>query len=232
MPVQGDIEHTTNLLLKKFNAKAVVFDLDGTLIDNNPYHLQAFLAYLKSLNRQLSLEEYRQHINGRTNNDAFRYLFGDALSADEITTHTNEKEAVYRAIYKQHINPVAGLIPFLETLKAMNIPMAIATSGIQPNIDFFFEHVPVKDFFTTVINSTHITQGKPHPEIYLKAANALHVETANCLAFEDAVVGVASAKAAGMQVIGILTTEPASALQAADALITNFLFENFTELFS
>jgi len=230
--MQNEIQRTTNNLLEKLEVKAVVFDLDGTLIDNNPYHLQAFLEYLKSVGRELTLAEYRLHINGRTNKDAFKYIFGDTLTAAQIVEHTNAKEEVYRNIYKPHIRPVAGLIPFLESLKIVGIPMAIATSGIQPNIDFFFEHIPVQYFFETVVNSTHITQGKPHPEIYVKAADALGVHPADCLAFEDAVVGVESAKAAGMKVIGVLTTEPADALQAADKLIHNFQPENFSSLFS
>jgi len=211
-------------ILDKFKTKAVIFDLDGTLIDNNSYHRQTWEKYLEKIGKQISEEEFNAHMNGRTNADAVKYIFGKETSEEEATKYTLEKEALYREIYQPFIKPVPGLIDFLETLKSKNIPMAIATSGIQPNIDFMFENIPIEKYFTAVVNSSHIKKGKPDPEIYLKVASLLNVPPKKCLVFEDAVVGIKSAKAAGMKVIAVATTQPKEELSEADMIVDDYEF--------
>jgi beta-phosphoglucomutase family hydrolase len=221
------MDEIVKALKSKFNMKAAIFDLDGTLIDNNSVHLKSWLQYLKNMGRVVSESEYREHFNGRTNKDVLEYIFDKEMTIDEALPYTLEKEALYRELYKDDIAPVAGLVDLLQALHAAGIPMAIATSGIQPNIDFMFEHINIRQYFPIVINSSHIVLGKPHPEIYLKAAEALGVDPKNCLVFEDAVVGIQSAKAAGMQVVAITTTEGANALSAADLIVADFLPASF-----
>ena len=213
-----------DVILKKFDAKAVIFDLDGTLLDNNSFHRKTWEAYLKKMGKLISEEEFNAHLNGRTNKDAVEYIYGRKMSEEESTKYTLEKEALYREIYKPFIKPVSGLINFLEILNQKNIPMAIATSGIQPNIDFMFENIPIKKYFKVVVNSSHITHGKPHPEIYLKVASLLDVSPKNCLVFEDAVVGINSAKSAGMKVIAVATTQTKEELSIADMIVDDFDF--------
>jgi beta-phosphoglucomutase family hydrolase len=212
-------------ILKEFETKAVIFDLDGTLLDNNSFHRQSWIEYLKNMGREISEEEFNQNFNGRTNKDVIEYIFNRKMSPEEILKYSLEKEAVYRKIYKPFIKPVVGLIQLLQILKQKKIPMAIATSGIQPNIDFMFENVPIKKYFSEVVNSSHISKGKPDPEIYLKVASLLKVEPKNCLVFEDAVVGVNAAKAAGMKVIAVATTQPKAELADADKIIDDFTFD-------
>lgn len=209
-------------LIKQFNTQAVIFDLDGTMLDNNPYHLKAFKKYLHKMSREMSDEEYNARINGRTNRDVMEYIYQKKLSDDELRPFVEEKESLYRELYKNDIAPVRGLIPLLETLHHQEIPIGIATSGIQPNIDFMFEHVPVKQYFRVVVNSSHIKRGKPDPEIFLKTAEALHSNPVDCLVFEDSLVGIAAAKAAGMTVIALATTHARDELSAADMIIGDY----------
>jgi len=209
-------------LIKKFNSKAVIFDLDGTMLDNNPYHLKAFKKYLQKNNREMSDEEYNRNINGRTNKDVMEYIYQKKLSEEELLHFVQEKESLYRELYKDDIAPVKGLMELLRLLDKNNIPMGIATSGIQVNIDFMFVNVPVKKYFKTVVNSSHIKKGKPDPEIFLKTADALHVVAAECLVFEDSIVGITAAKAAGMKVIAIATTHQKEELAIADMIIDDY----------
>jgi beta-phosphoglucomutase len=228
MDVKMDtIESKVDELINEFDVKAVIFDLDGTLIDNNSYHLETWKKYVKNIGRNISEEEYNANINGRTNRDVIEYVFGRKMNDEEIIKYSLEKEALYREIYQPYIKPVAGLIELLEIFSNKNISMAIATSGIQPNIDFMFDYILIKKYFKTVVNSSHIKKGKPDPEIYLKAASILNVPPKNCLVFEDAVVGIKSAKAAGMKVIAIATTQPREELSIADMIIDDYEFENF-----
>src|SRR6476661_9037654 len=201
---------------------AAIFDLDGTLIDNNSYHLQSWLQYLKDMNREMSEEEYKANVNGRTNKDVIEYIYQRKMDDEEAMKYAHEKEAIYRQLYAPYIKPVPGLLELLEKLRSLSIPMAIATSGIQVNIDFLFEHIPIRSYFDVIVNSAHISKGKPDPEIYIKTAELLKVSPAECLVFEDAVVGINSAKAAGMKVVGVLTTHSAAELAGADVLIRDY----------
>lgn len=209
-------------ILDKFKSKAVIFDLDGTILDNNAFHLKSWKEYLRRINREISDEDYNTNINGRTNRDVVKYLYGENLTEEEIWKYTNEKEALYRELYKPYIKPVAGLIPLLEVLHNNNIPMGIATSGIQVNIDFMFEHVPIKQYFRTVVDSSFIKRGKPDPEIFVKTADYLGIPAEKCLVFEDAVVGINAARGAGMKVIAVATTHTKEELSIADIIIDDY----------
>ena len=224
---QLTLEKTIDRLLNAMNAKAAIFDIDGTLIDNNSYHLKTWRVYLEKIGIDISEEAYRKNINGRTNKDALEYIYNKKMTGEEAMVYALEKEALYREIYKADIKPVDGLIELLEVFHSLNIPTAIATSGIQVNIDFMFDHIPIKQYFKEVVNSSHISKGKPDPEIYLKTASLLNIPTENCLVFEDAVVGVNAAKAAGMKVIAITTTQSKEELKDADMIIRDFMADSF-----
>ena len=137
---------------------------------------------------------------------------------------------MYRELYKPHIKPINGLIDFLDELEREKIPKAIATSGLSTNINFMFEHVPIKKYYAQVIDASQVTKGKPHPEIFLKAAASVNAEPKNCVAFEDSVAGIRSAKAAGMKVVGLTTTHTAEEIKEADLIIKDYTEISLTKL--
>jgi beta-phosphoglucomutase family hydrolase len=210
--------------------EAVIFDLDGTLINNNSYHIEAWKVFYNKIGKPFSKEEYTKNINGRINRDIFNYIFNTTLSPDLIEEYSNEKEALYRELYKPHIKPINGLIDLLDELEKEKIPKAIATSGLAPNINFMFEHVPIKKYYAGVIDASQITKGKPHPEIFLKAADAVNANPQNCVAFEDSVAGIRSAKAAGMKVVALTTTHTAEDVHEADLIIKDYTEISLTKL--
>lgn len=209
-------------VLAGFGSAAVIFDLDGTILDNNAYHLKSWKQYLRNIGREMSDEEFNEKLNGRTNRDVVKYLYGNGVSEEEIRMHTYNKEAIYREMYAPYIRPVPGLISLLQSLQAAGVPMAIATSGIEVNINFMFDHVPIRQYFKKVVDSSYISKGKPDPEIFLTTASFIGVPPQDCLVFEDAVVGVRAAKAAGMKVIAVSTTETREDLHMADMIITDY----------
>lgn len=215
---------------------AVAFDLDGTLIDNNQFHFITWQEFYRKRNRELTMEEYKACFNGRTMTDCVKYVFQQPdMSAQEIEQYTNEKESLYREIYAAHIKPIPGLLTLLELLNQAQIPMVIATSGIQDNIDFLFSHIPIKRYFKRVIKGSDITHGKPHPEMYQLAAKELGLPAGKCIAFEDAIVGIASAGGAGMKVIALTTTHTPEELAGADWIVKDYegiRMEQLLQLFS
>jgi beta-phosphoglucomutase len=205
--------------MKKF---AVIFDMDGVLVDTNPYHKQAILRFCEKYNRLLNEDELRKHVWGRMNREWIGHLF-EGISPELLAQYADEKEALFREIYAPFIEPVAGLIPFLELLKAHKIPIGIGTSAPRANVDFVFEHLGIESFFSQVLDERHVRHGKPHPEIYQKVAEALGFAPEDCIVFEDSLSGVRSGKSAACRVIGITTTHTPEELSETDWAIPNFL---------
>ena len=212
--------------------KAVIFDLDGTLLDNNDVHLKAWKQYLKENEKQISDEDFKENISGRTNKDAIEHIYQKEMTEDEASKYYLEKEEIYRKMYRSDIAPITGLQDFLEELHKHKIAMAIATSGIQVNIDFMFNHVPIKKYFKKIVNSGDVSKGKPDPEIFLKAAEALHIPTENCIVFEDSMAGVRAGKSAGMKVVALTTTHTPEELKEADLVIKDYNEIDFERLMS
>lgn len=201
---------------------AIIFDMDGTLMNNNPYHFKAWQAFYKKYHRHFTLEDYKHQISGHTSTEIFQTFFGKVMTPEEITTHSNEKNLLYRELYKPYIKPLDGLIVFLNEIKAAGIPMAIATSGSPANVRFMFENIPIEHYFSHVIDASDVIKGKPDPEIFLKAAQSVHANPQKCVAFEDSFAGIASAKAAGMKVIGITTMEKREEMKDTDLVIDDY----------
>ena len=212
--------------------KAVIFDIDGTLIDNNDVHLKAWKKYLKDEGREISDEDYKKNISGRTNHDAVEHIYEKKMSKVEAEKYYLRKEEIYREMFEPDIKPIQGLEHLLKEIQDHGVDMAIATSGIQVNIDFMFRHIPIQQFFKRVINSDNITKGKPDPEIFTTTAKALNIPPQNCIVFEDSTAGVEAGKAAGMKVVALTTTHTKKELKEADLVIDDYTEVNYEKLLS
>jgi len=199
---------------------AFIFDMDGVLVDSNPTHKIALKQFCKQHGYDLTEQELREKIYGRTNRDWLRNLFGD-LSEETIRRYADEKEVLFRQLYHD-IKPLEGLIPFLEKLDTKKIPRAIATSAPRANVDFTLLHTRIERFFSIILDDSFVSKGKPDPEIYLKSAAALGLDPAQCVVFEDSLSGVVAGRAAGCKVVGVTTTHKLEELTETDFNIDNF----------
>jgi beta-phosphoglucomutase len=200
---------------------AFIFDMDGVIIDSNPFHKISLRQFCKKYGHDLSEEQLREKIYGRTNRDWLTNVFGKLEDA-QLKKYAEEKEALFRELYEKDIRPVDGLIGFLEKLDQQKIARAIATSAPRANVDFTLLKTKTEKYFSTILDESFVTRGKPDPEIYLKTAAALNYKPTHCIVFEDSLSGVKSAKSAGCKVVGITTTHTAEELHETDLVIKDF----------
>lgn len=201
---------------------AVIFDMDGTLLDNNPYHLKAWQSFFKEHGKTLTEKEYKEKVSGITSAATIRKFFDDQLNDEEVTAYRHQKEEIYRRLIAPYMKPVNGLIPFLKTLQKENIPLAIATSATKENIDFTIKKLQLQSYFTCIVDTTMVSKGKPDPDIYLAAAKELNIRPEYCVAFEDSINGIRSAGAADMKVVAVDTSHQKEKFITADLIIDDY----------
>ena len=207
--------------------KGLLFDMDGTLVNNLAYHFMAFDAYAKREGFTM-LEPVSLKINGMHSNDIFPMLLGDEVVAEYGLDRLNrEKEEVYREMYRPNIKPIAGIIELLQRAKESGIKCAIGSSGCRENVEFIIEGLGIADYIDSSISGSDVTHGKPHPEIFTKAHEALGLKAEECIVVEDAVNGIIAALAAGCKCIAVTTTATAEVLSEAGA---SLCFEDYTAL--
>ncbi len=191
------------ILLK--NTKAILFDMDGTLVDTIPFHQEAWLRFLGNHGIHLRPEDFHAQNHG-TLPEMIRRFFPHVESREKRIELGEEKEATYRRICKPFLKEIAGLTPFLEFLHSQKISCHLATMGDQNNIDFTLKGLGISEYFETVTGGHEVLKGKPDPEIFMKSLGKAGIKAREALVFEDSGGGIRSAKAAGLIVIGIATT--------------------------
>lgn len=203
-------------------AIAVIFDLDGVIVDNMDFHRKAWGLFLEKYAPEIDLLDFSRHF-GKTNRELLRLIFKRTVSSAEETRWGEEKEAIYRRIYADAVRPLPGLKSFLLDIKKAGFRSAVASAAPRVNVDFVLERLGLRDFFNAVLDASYSVRGKPDPGIYLEAARILAVPPRRCLVFEDSFPGVQAARNAGMTIIGVTTTYSAESLKDTDGTIKDFV---------
>lgn len=199
------------MTLKMKNIKAIIFDMDGTLVDNIPYHKQAWILFLQKYGFKMDTNSFNAQNHGTIDEMIVRF-FGKNLSEKTIKELGKEKEKTYRSLYKPYIKEVTGLKFFLQDLEKKQIKIMLATMGDKDNINFILESLNIMSSFSSITGGNEITKGKPDPEIYNSVLSKNNLKNNECIAIEDSIGGIQSALDAGLQVIGITTTHTKSEL--------------------
>jgi len=202
--------------------KAIIFDLDGVIVDTAVFHYQAWKKLANSMGFDLT-ETQNERLKGISRLESLDILLEigktDAISDEEKQQLATSKNEWYREnILKMTPKDILpGVKNFLQELKKAHYKIAIGSSS--KNAGTILERIGMKDFFDAVVDGTKITRSKPDPEVFLKGARELNIPPEQCLVFEDAESGIEAAKNAGMKTIGVGKPEN---LPKADKVIPGF----------
>ena len=185
--------------------KGIIFDMDGTMVDNMMVHHRAWQQKLSELGLELSLDEVKEKIHG-INEEILGRLFGDRFTPEQRRRISWEKEAAYREIFLPELRLIPGLPLFLEKIRSAGIPMAVGTAAPPENVDFVMDHLNLRSYFTGVFHAGTVSRGKPDPEIFEKAAASMGLAASECLIFEDSVTGAEAARRADARAVILTTT--------------------------
>jgi HAD superfamily hydrolase (TIGR01509 family) len=196
---------------------ALIFDMDGVLIDSNSFHLEKWAGYLREHKIPFKEEELPLLILGKRNDSLIRHFFGPNVTQEESRRMSEEVEARFRAAFEAHARPLPGLDRLIRECHAAGIPMAVASSAMCKNVEFAVDALGYRPYFRRMVSGDEVAHAKPDPEIYLKAAARLEVRPQDCVAFEDSFPGIGAVLAAGMKCVAIASTFPIEELRTSGA---------------
>jgi beta-phosphoglucomutase len=207
-------------------AGAVIFDMDGVLLDSGAHHRDAWRQLLTELGVEPVPDVWRRTI-GRPAEEAVADLLDRPVGAEEAATLARRKREHYARLAARGMLPVAGAPAFVTLLAAEGVPRAVATSASRHEVESLLTEIGVREHFEVIVTADDVRWGKPNPEVYLRAAELLELPPKGCLVFEDSVVGIHAARNAGMRVIGLTTAHTVRELLAAGAERAIADFEGF-----
>ena len=182
----------------------VIFDLDGTLIDNEELHKTLFQDTARSLGYSLSDDEYRSRLSGLTDSEVMEYILAAAHRSRSISELVTVKLGRYlKQIQTGGVQTIPGAVPFVRSLRECGVRIAVATNASKREADIAVALLGLADVVETCVTIESVTRGKPAPDIHLRAARLLGLAPSDCLVYEDSLHGIQAAVAAGMRVVSV-----------------------------
>jgi beta-phosphoglucomutase len=186
------------------NYKAFLFDLNGTMINDMPWHIKAWHRILNELGANISMEKMKEECYGK-NHELLERILPGRFTLEEKNRMSLEKEKQYQKEFRPQLQLIKGLDSFFQRSNEAGIKMAIGSAAILFNIDFVLDGLNIRRYFDALVSADEVINSKPDPETWLTCANKLGVSPKECLVFEDAPKGVESAQHAGMDCVVITT---------------------------
>lgn len=197
---------------------AVLFDLDGVIVDSKEAHFQAFKQLGEEVGYDFTRETFT-HIFGMHNNEIFPILFGGPLPQERIDEFGNRKEAIVREMIRGHVESLPGARALIRALKEDGFHLAIGSSTPLANVELILGELGLREYFQTIISAENVREGKPNPQVFLLGAEALGVPPERCVVIEDAVAGVQAAHNGGMKALAVTTNHSREALSKAERVV-------------
>lgn len=201
--------------LSRFRPCALVFDLDGTLTDNMAAHAEAFAEFMQRRGRPTLTMADRRRLDGKRNSEIFPDLFGRSMTPAELLAFEEEKEGIYREASQGRLEPMPGLHEVIAGARRHGVRVAVATSAPRANVEHTLREIGMEWLLAHVVRGDEVPRGKPFPDVFLEAARRVGLPPDQCLAFEDAPIGVEAAVTAGMACIALTTSFDETAFMAA-----------------
>ncbi|WP_172295715.1 HAD family phosphatase [Pseudoruegeria sp. HB172150] len=198
-------------------APALLFDLDGTMLDSDPIHEVVFRELWEGHGRVMEEGFYHAHVHGRLNADVFREFLPEVTDPQSLS---DEKEAEFRRRLPRPYPATPGVASLLERAEAEGWKKAVVTNAMRPNAEAMLEAIGLRRHFEVLVIGEECPRGKPDPYPYAEAMRQLGVMSEQCIAFEDSPSGVRSAAAAGAYTVGVRSALTDEALRAAGARMT------------
>jgi beta-phosphoglucomutase len=200
----------------------VIFDMDGVICHTNPHHVKAFEKFFDNYRIPYSEQEFEEHMYGKHNGYIMTHFFQRPVSGEELLRLEDEKESLFREIYKDKVETIPFYLDFLAALKAHNFKTAVATSAPRANLQLIINALEIADKMDSMMSSEDVTMHKPNPEVYLKSAERVGSKPSECIVFEDSFSGVTAGLNAGMKVVGVLSTHTKEQLPPCHFYINDY----------
>jgi HAD superfamily hydrolase (TIGR01509 family) len=199
------------------SSPACIFDMDGVLLDSGAWHRAAWHELLAELGEEPSQPDYWRLTIGRPSEEAIPLLLGRPVPEWEAYHLARRKRDHYARLSRQGPRAVAGVADFVADLARRRLPLAVGTSASSYDVDQLLHAIGLLKHFPVVVTADDVRRGKPDPEVYVLAARRLRADPARCVVFEDSLVGIHAARAAGMRAVGVATAYSGAELTAAGA---------------
>ncbi len=210
--------------MKKF--KAIIFDMDGVLVDSEPFHVEIEKRVFKKMNLNISDEEHAGYM-GTATDVMWKKIIGKrnlTLDVNEMTNMTNSEGIQFFSGLKK-MDPMPGMVDLLQEIQTRNIPMAVASSSDSETVKIILEKSGLKNYFLHAVSSRDVGKSKPEPDVFLHTARLLQTKPEDCMVIEDSVNGIKAAKAAHMYCVAYNGNAPENQDQnEADLIIDKFRF--------
>ncbi|GAA3984101.1 HAD family phosphatase [Hymenobacter antarcticus] len=201
---------------------ALIFDMDGVLVDNTAYQARAFQLLFRDLGLTTNARQLLKRLNGMPAPDILKTVFRHPVPKKQLEEYAAQREFLYRTLYWSKRRELPGLTAFLRAARAAGHPIGLGTGSGTETISYIVDHLRLRPFFDVIVGKDDVDKGKPHPDTYLATAAKLGVKPENCIVFEDAVLGEQAAYRAGMRCVGVATSLSAPDFQAPLTVIKDF----------
>lgn len=206
--------------------KGIIFDLDGTIVDSLPYHYKAWKIFFKE-NKVENFSERLKDYKGGGTLDLLTAVYGDKYSRKELKIMTDDKEIIFREIYKNNVVPIMGFMDMFELIKSKKILVGIASNAIRKNVKMILSELKIYEKFDSIICGDEVKRGKPDPEMFDETIDRFNLKKEECLIFEDSVEGVSAAVNSRVDVVGITSSTSGKILIDKGCITTIDNYLNF-----
>ena len=191
---------------------ALIFDMDGTMVDSMPFHARSWSEFTRRHGIAMDVDDVLRRTTGRNGVECMHELFGRKLDDEQALKLVAQKEAIYRELFAPVFAEVRGFRAFARKAAQRGLKIAVGTAGDRHNIAFVMDRLKMAPAPTAIVGGDEGLPGKPEPAIFLEAARRLRVPPAQCVVFEDAPLGIEAARRAGMRAVAVCTTHGAGEL--------------------